>query len=183
MARDHPRKAERKIRLAFGELLAETCTGVSGCKPPWVNFMIVRVADAESSRPGPKDRQPPPSGALRRLVYFALAGVFFVLGALGTVLPVLPATPFLLLTSYFLVRSSPRLNDRLLLSRLFVPIRRDWQELGGVRPHIKAKAILVVSAAVAATLCFASVSPVAKLGVAALALCGIWVILRLPEVR
>jgi uncharacterized membrane protein YbaN (DUF454 family) len=82
----------------------------------------------------------------------ALAGLFFVLGALGAVLPVLPTTPFLLLTSYFLARSSPRLNRWLLASRFFGPILRDWQQLGGVRPDVKVKAVMIVLLAVSLSL-------------------------------
>lgn len=75
----------------------------------------------------------------RRLTYLAIAGVFFAVGVLGALLPVLPATPFLLLASYFLSKSSPRLNRALLRSRLFGPILRDWQQLGGIRRSVRVK--------------------------------------------
>ena len=109
-----------------------------------------------------------------------LAGLFFVLGALGAVLPVLPTTPFLLLTSYFLTRSSPRLNRWLLASRFFGPILKDWQQLGGVRPDVKVKAIIIVLLAVSLSLWLTNLSSTFRWSVATVALFGIAVILRLP---
>ena len=85
----------------------------------------------------------PPRRAVR-LLHIALAGFFFLLGGLGAVLPGLPATPFLLLTSYFLARSSPRWNAILLRSRFVGPLLVDWQQRGGVRLHVKVKATLIV---------------------------------------
>ena len=116
----------------------------------------------------------------KRIVFMTLAGLFFVLGALGAVLPVLPTTPFLLLTSYFLTRSSPRLNRWLLASRFFGPILKDWQQLGGVRPDVKVKAIIIVLLAVSLSLWLTNLSSTFRWSVATVALFGIAVILRLP---
>ncbi len=116
----------------------------------------------------------------KRIVFMTLAGLFFILGALGAVLPVLPTTPFLLLTSYFLTRSSPRLNRWLLTSRFFGPILKDWQQLGGVRPDVKVKAVTVVLLAVSLSLWLTDLSSTFRWIAAAIALIGIVVILRLP---
>ena len=125
-------------------------------------------------------QQPEVQPGWRRAVRLVLAGIFFVLGVLGAILPVLPATPFLLLTSYFLVRSSPKLNQALLRSRMFGPILTDWQVHGGVRPAVKKKAIVVVILAVATTIYFSGNSPTVTGIVIALAAIGIGVIVRLP---
>ena len=129
------------------------------------------------------DSKPQPVTGPKRFVFIALAGLFFVLGAVGAVLPVLPTTPFLLLTSYFLARSSPRLNQWLLTSRFFGPILRDWQQLGGVRPDVKVKAIMIVLLAVSVSLWLTDLSSTLRWIVAATALIGIGVILRLPSAR
>lgn len=116
----------------------------------------------------------------RRILFFVLAGLFFILGVAGAILPVLPATPFLLLTSYFLIRTSPRLNAMLLRSRFFGPILTDWQVNGGVRRDVKVKAIVIVLVAVALTIFLTSDSLIPALIVTVLAAVGIGVILFLP---
>ena len=80
----------------------------------------------------------------RRLLYLALAALFFALGLLGVFLPLLPTTPLMLLTSYFLVRSYPPLNDRLLRSRWIGPVLQDWQQRRGVRRAVKIKSVVLV---------------------------------------
>jgi len=117
------------------------------------------------------------------VVYLILAALFFLLGAIGVILPGVPTTPFLLLTSYFLVRSWPRLNDALLRSRLFGPILRDWQQHRGVRPHIKLRASIFVAVVVGASIYFSGMPPVAAGLVVLCASVGIGVIWRLPSIR
>ena len=119
----------------------------------------------------------------KRPLYLVFAGLTFVLGVLGALLPVLPATPFLLLTSFFLVRSSPRLNARLRRSRVFGPILTDWEDHGGVRRHVKIQAVMVVVSSVAATIMLADLPLFANIGVGCLAGIGVVVILKLPEAQ
>jgi len=119
----------------------------------------------------------------KRVLFLVMAGLFFVLGVAGALLPVLPTTPFLLLTSYFLVRTSPRLNAKLLRSRWFGPILTDWQVNGGVRPIVKAKAIVIVLIAVGLTIYLTGYSPMLTLLVIGLVAIGIAVIILLPNAR
>ena len=137
------------------------------------------VADASAL----EQRQLQPRSRWARSLYLLLAGLFFVLSVLGIFIPGLPATPFLLLTSYFLVRSSPRLNAMLLRSRWFGPMLVDWQVHGGVRPHVRVKAILAVTVAVGLTLYFSNPPLWFGLLVVASALVGIVVVLNLPSAR
>ncbi len=117
---------------------------------------------------------------MKRYLQLAAAGLFLFLGMLGIVLPILPTTPFLLLASYLLARSSPRLNAILLNSRMFGPILRDWQERGGVQQHVRVKAITVVLIAVVTTIVVSDYEAVRSIAVTALAIIGIAVVLKLP---
>ncbi len=130
----------------------------------------------------PSPDSPPVQGGLKKLVSLVLAGVFFGLGVLGALLPVLPATPFLLLTSYFLVRASPQLNEKLLRSPTFGPILVDWQQKGGIRKQVRLRAIIFVVVTVGLTVFLSGAKPVPTAIVLGLAAVGIFVIAKLPLV-
>lgn len=117
----------------------------------------------------------------KRVLFLTLAGVFFVVGIVGTVVPGMPTTPFLLLTSYYLVRTHPSLNQRLLRLRFIGPVLVDWQQRGGVRRNVKVKAIVFVCLAVAASLYFGGLSALPTTILVICALVGICVILNLPS--
>jgi uncharacterized membrane protein YbaN (DUF454 family) len=117
------------------------------------------------------------------LVYVGLGLVLVGLGALGIILPVLPTTPLLLLASYFFVRSSPRLNERLHRSRLFGPMIRDWQERRAVRPRVKVTAVCVIPVVIMTSAYFGQLSWPLLLLLGGLGLVGFIVVIRLPVIR
>jgi len=124
----------------------------------------------------------PPAKGIRRVIYLVLAATFFALGAAGVILPGLPTTPFLLLTSFLLLRTSPGLNQRMLDSRMFGPILTDWQKRGGVRRHVKVKAIGVVVIAIGLMLWLSPLLQALKIVACAAGVIGVCVILSLREV-
>jgi uncharacterized membrane protein YbaN (DUF454 family) len=128
-------------------------------------------------------KKPASARGLRKVLYLLLAGVSLLLGVLGIVLPGLPTTPFVLLGSFFLVRSSARMHDRLLASRVFGGVLRDWYIHRGLRPHVRARAVAVVAAVVVISLLVARPPLPAVVTILALAACGLAVIWRLPSVR
>lgn len=120
---------------------------------------------------------------MTRALYLALGALCFALAVLGVALPVLPTTPFLLLTSWCLVRSSPRLNETLRRSPLFGPLLRDWEDRRGVRVHVKVTAVATIAIAVAASFFAGGLSTPLRVVLVLLGLVGATVVLRLRTVR
>jgi uncharacterized membrane protein YbaN (DUF454 family) len=114
-----------------------------------------------------------------KFFFVLLGGLFVVVAFAGVFIPGLPTTPFLLLASYFFVRSSPQLNSRLLRSRFLGPILIDWQVHGGIRRDVKLKAVSGVILAVLLTI-YLSDSSWQAVVVGVLAGIGIAVIVRAP---
>lgn len=81
---------------------------------------------------------------MSRYLFMTLGFVFVAIGALGVVLPVLPTTPFLLLAAACFARSSPRLYDRLLNSRLFGELIRNWRDSGSIPRNAKRMALAMI---------------------------------------
>ncbi len=63
--------------------------------------------------------------------------ISFAVGAAGAVLPVLPTTPFMLISAYCFVRSSDRLHKWLMSHRRFGPVIRRVQEGKGITLRVK----------------------------------------------
>ncbi|MBT8053798.1 MAG: YbaN family protein [Xanthomonadales bacterium] len=61
-------------------------------------------------------------------VFRFLGFVFLGLGALGVVLPLLPTTPFILLSAACFARSSEKWHRWLLANETFGPMIRNWEE-------------------------------------------------------
>ena len=116
----------------------------------------------------------------RRVVYLGFAGVFLALALVGVFLPGLPTTPFVLLASYFLARSWPRLNEKLMASKLLGPVLRDWQQHRAVSLRVKLIAMLMVTAAVSLIVYRGEMPANLLIVVLAAASVGLMVIYRLP---
>ena len=73
-------------------------------------------------------------------IFFLLCGHFFlVIGVIGVFLPILPTTPFLLLSAYFYSKSSGKIYYWMMNHKLLGPPLQDWQHHGVI--GIKAKVI------------------------------------------
>ena len=76
---------------------------------------------------------------------FRLFGfVFLGLGALGIVLPLLPTTPFVLLSAACFARSSERWHRWLLANETFGPMIRNWEDKRCISCRVKTIGILTM---------------------------------------
>jgi uncharacterized membrane protein YbaN (DUF454 family) len=97
----------------------------------------------------------------KRLMYMALAGGSFAMTLIALVVPGIPTVPCLLATSYFLARSSPRLNERLRRSAFFGPILCEWEHSHGLSWSSKSKLIGLTVTIVIVSIVLAPFSPIA----------------------
>lgn len=117
-----------------------------------------------------------------RLLYLLGGLTSLSLGILGAFLPLLPTTPFLLLSSYCFARSSPRLQRWLLNHPWLGPYVRDWEEHRGVRRSVKVVAVLTVLLVVASIWLLGERSLTIRWAVTGFASIGLLVVWRLPVV-
>jgi uncharacterized membrane protein YbaN (DUF454 family) len=96
----------------------------------------------------------PPAGR-SRWVFFSLGWIFFGLGILGALLPVLPTTPFMLLALWAFSRSSPRFHDWLYHHRVFGPPLRRWKEERVIPRWVKVVAFASMAASTLYVVVFA----------------------------
>jgi len=130
-----------------------------------------------------KDADSGTPGSLRRAVDGVAGLMFVVLGVAGAILPGLPATPFLLLASWFWGRSFPKVNGILLRSPVVGRIINDWQQNRRVRRCVKARAIVLVAVSLIATVIFSPfpVTITMLLPILMFGCVGAFVVASLPE--
>lgn len=73
----------------------------------------------------------------KRTIYFVFGWIFLGLGVIGIFLPLLPTTPFLLLTAFCFSRSSEKWHRWLINQPHLGPFILDWQLHGVIRPRAK----------------------------------------------
>ena len=98
------------------------------------------------------DQQIPNSRARKQKIFrtsLFIAGTFsLALGAVGIFLPILPTTPFLLLSAACYLRSSERMHKWLLNNRWFGKYIRNYQEGKGIPLKTKVLAMIVLWVAI-----------------------------------
>ena len=86
-----------------------------------------------------------------KYVNAALGLLFFGLGAVGAFLPVLPTTPFLLLASFFFLRSSSKINDWFRATKLYKRYLSNYAEKREMT--LRSKLMLMAPGIIAMTVC------------------------------
>lgn len=80
-----------------------------------------------------------------RSLWLILGVGSLLLGLLGVVLPLLPTTPFILLSALAFANSSPRLHQWLLNHPRWGQIIHNWQDGGRIDQRSKTTALLIMA--------------------------------------
>ncbi|MGD9809286.1 MAG: YbaN family protein [Deferribacterales bacterium] len=78
---------------------------------------------------------------MKKAAYGSLGFIFLALGITGIFLPVLPTTPFMLLASFFFLRSSERMHRWITNHKVFGPPIKNYMKYRGMRKSTKVKAV------------------------------------------
>lgn len=78
---------------------------------------------------------------MKKAAYGSLGFIFLALGITGIFLPVLPTTPFMLLASFFFLRSSERMHRWITNHKVFGPPIKNYMKHRGMRKSTKVKAV------------------------------------------
>jgi uncharacterized membrane protein YbaN (DUF454 family) len=179
------RRREAVIRLHTDEPLPGDAAGSIPVASPFTQAEPSAVISWTDAATGTVCfiKRPQQVRGVRKLMLRLAAAMALLLALLGVALPGLPTTPFVLLASYCLVRTSPALHERLLHGRLFGGVLRDWHLHRGIRPHIRVKATVLIGVVVAASVWLMNESLPMMLAVAAIAAVGVWYVWRLPDIE
>jgi len=78
----------------------------------------------------------------KRLLLLVTGWVSLILGIIGVILPLLPTTPFILLSAWCFSQSSKRFHDWLKQHKYFGPMIEDWQSDKGIPKKSRNRAII-----------------------------------------
>jgi uncharacterized membrane protein YbaN (DUF454 family) len=77
-----------------------------------------------------------------KILYLIAGLIFLAIGLLGIALPILPTTPFMLLTSYCLLKSSDKLNERFMTTKVYKNHVKPFKDNKGMT--LKSKLMILI---------------------------------------
>ena len=87
-----------------------------------------------------------------KIIFLIIAFISFCLGLVGIVLPILPTTPFMLLTSFCLLKSSDKLNAKFQRTKFYKEHVKPLKENKGMT--LKTKLIILIPVIIMLSLLF-----------------------------
>ena len=101
---------------------------------------------------------------MKRTLYKPLGFLFLGVAILGILMPVLPGTPFLILSAWFFARSSEKWHRRLLRNGVFGPLIRNWEQNRCISCRTKIVSALTMVLAGGASILFAVQDTTIRIG-------------------
>lgn len=81
---------------------------------------------------------------MKKVLFISFGFLFVTLGVFGIFLPIMPTTIFLIIASYFFMKSSPELYEKLLNNKYLGKYIKDYKEKKGMPKKAKINAILLL---------------------------------------
>ena len=162
---------------------------------PLANRLLDRVEQALEllkadgplrAEPSGRARSPDADGPIvaaplgTRLACLALAGGAFTMTLVSRAVPGIPTAPWVLATSSYLARFSPRLNERLQRTALFAPILQDWDSGRGWSRPSKAQLTRLSLTITIVTIVLAPLTPISVALIVFVSSLTIYGISRMP---
>ena len=129
----------------------------------------------------------PPLSAPKRLFILALGHVSVLVAVIGLLLPVMPASPFIIFASVCYARTSKRFHLMLLNNRYFGTYVRDWHSHHCLQKNAKYTMIAVVTVSFSVTiLLFVLINPwrmqtaIVTFSIVVLAAAAVFLLARIP---
>lgn len=144
---------------------------------PETSARPTRPSDAHPAGHDPGALSPPIRAAL-----LVVGTITLVLGVVGIVVPVLPTTPFLLVTAACYARASTRLYEWLLGQPSLGPIVSEWRRSRQLPPGVKPRALAAVAVTFAISIVLVGNPIVAVVLVAIGSILGLF-LWRIPTAR
>lgn len=116
---------------------------------------------------------------MKKIIFITFGSISLGLGTLGIFLPILPTTPFLLISAYFYYRSSEKLHTWLLNHKLFGPIIYDYVTYKRIPLKAKISAVSLIVLSVGFTIYLLN-NIYLQIGLAVIATTVILYILSIP---
>ncbi|MDD4515459.1 YbaN family protein [Massilibacteroides sp.] len=116
----------------------------------------------------------------KKAIYIIVGTISLVLGAIGIFLPLLPTTPFWLLTCWCYLRGSQRLYDYVMANRYFGPYIRNYVVHKAIPIRTKVTALSVMWLSTILTSLFLIENGWMKLGLVLISTAVTWHIVSFP---
>ncbi len=110
---------------------------------------------------------------IKRIVYIAVGCIGVGLGAVGAVVPMLPVFPFLLLAAYCFGRSSQRLNNWFIHTKLYRDNLESYVRERGMTPKSKIRIMIILTVVMAVGFILMGRIPIGRIVLALVWLCHI----------
>ncbi len=94
------------------------------------------------------------ASSLKKGIYLFVGAISLAAGILGIFLPVLPTTPFILLSAWCFFRSSSKIYEWVISNERFGPTIENYQQGRGITKSTKIKAIVMMWLTISASVYF-----------------------------